>query len=203
MRGSISISRVSFLADKIVNKTRNQRRFSSVAVQRNNQVHSSFENDPIDITKVSVSRPRLEQLREKLKSTTDSLDYYSTKQTSKPNPLKTSNLSWKQVLSSAKKYYGVEEDIQPNQDMLTDTFQRTHSYLRISLGERCNLRCLYCMPPEGVPLQPKDSLLNAAEIDRLTSLFTAGGVDKVSIISLKNLAIKMSYSFLYIFSRYA
>ncbi|MEO8168584.1 MAG: GTP 3',8-cyclase MoaA, partial [bacterium] len=33
---------------------------------------------------------------------------------------------------------------------LTDTFNRSHEYLRISLTDRCNLRCRYCMPSEGV-----------------------------------------------------
>ncbi|MFC5048880.1 hypothetical protein [Aquimarina hainanensis] len=40
-------------------------------------------------------------------------------------------------------------------NILTDTHQRKHSYLRISLTERCNLRCTYCMPSEGVHLSPK------------------------------------------------
>ena len=40
-------------------------------------------------------------------------------------------------------------------DFLTDTFGRHHNYLRISLTERCNLRCQYCMPEEGVDLTPK------------------------------------------------
>ena len=37
-------------------------------------------------------------------------------------------------------------------EFLTDTFGRQHTYLRISLTERCNLRCQYCMPEEGVEL---------------------------------------------------
>eukprot|EP00013_Stygamoeba_regulata_P004343 CAMPEP_0177631982 /NCGR_PEP_ID=MMETSP0447-20121125/2041_1 /TAXON_ID=0 /ORGANISM="Stygamoeba regulata, Strain BSH-02190019" /LENGTH=138 /DNA_ID=CAMNT_0019133505 /DNA_START=325 /DNA_END=737 /DNA_ORIENTATION=+ len=50
---------------------------------------------------------------------------------------------------------------------LVDTFAREHTYLRISLTERCNLRCTYCMPEEGVPLQPTDALLTVDEILRL------------------------------------
>lgn len=42
-----------------------------------------------------------------------------------------------------------------------------HTYLRISLTERCNLRCLYCMPAEGVELSPRDELLTNEEIMRL------------------------------------
>ena len=42
----------------------------------------------------------------------------------------------------------------PFSSFLTDTFSRQHTYLRISVTERCNLRCLYCMPEEGVALSP-------------------------------------------------
>ena len=64
-------------------------------------------------------------------------------------------------------------------EMLTDKYKRFHSYLRISLSERCNFRCLYCMPPEGVPLQPKEDLLTTEEIIKLSTMFSNGGVDKV------------------------
>ena len=47
----------------------------------------------------------------------------------------------------------------PITSILTDTHQRHHSYLRISLSERCNLQCRYCMPQEGLPLQPDSELL--------------------------------------------
>ncbi len=45
--------------------------------------------------------------------------------------------------------------------------RRKHNYLRISLTERCNLRCLYCMPEEGVDLSPSSELLTTEEILRL------------------------------------
>ncbi len=65
--------------------------------------------------------------------------------------------------------------------MLTDTFGRRHTYLRISLTERCNLRCRYCMPEEGVPLSPRDHLLTFEEIERLARLFVRHGVDKIRL----------------------
>lgn len=65
--------------------------------------------------------------------------------------------------------------------MLTDTFGRMHTYLRISLTERCNLRCLYCMPEEGVDLSPGAYLLSTAEVLRVARLFAAGGVNKVRL----------------------
>ena len=45
-----------------------------------------------------------------------------------------------------------------------------HTYLRISLTERCNLRCLYCMPEEGVDLTPNEDLMTTDEIMRLVRM---------------------------------
>jgi len=52
-------------------------------------------------------------------------------------------------------------------DMLLDKHGRRHTYLRISLTERCNLRCTYCMPADGVQLTPSKQLLTAAEVRRV------------------------------------
>jgi cyclic pyranopterin phosphate synthase len=57
-----------------------------------------------------------------------------------------------------------DEDAFP--DCLLDKHGRRHTYLRISLTERCNLRCTYCMPAEGVQLTPSKQLLTAAEVRR-------------------------------------
>jgi cyclic pyranopterin phosphate synthase len=65
--------------------------------------------------------------------------------------------------------------------MLTDTFGRVHTYLRISLTERCNLRCQYCMPAEGVTLKPQPEILTFEEIERLAYLFVGAGVDKIRL----------------------
>ncbi|CAL1377389.1 unnamed protein product [Linum trigynum] len=69
----------------------------------------------------------------------------------------------------------------PYSDMLVDSFGRMHTYLRISLTERCNLRCQYCMPSEGVDLTPSPQLLAPNEIVRLASLFVASGVNKIRL----------------------
>jgi hypothetical protein len=45
--------------------------------------------------------------------------------------------------------------------------RRFHTYLRISLTERCNLRCQYCMPADGVDLTPSEELMTTAEMLRL------------------------------------
>ncbi|OAY77970.1 Cyclic pyranopterin monophosphate synthase, mitochondrial, partial [Ananas comosus] len=69
----------------------------------------------------------------------------------------------------------------PSSDMLIDSFGRFHNYLRISLTERCNLRCQYCMPAEGVELTPNSNLLSHDEIIRLADLFVSSGVDKIRL----------------------
>ncbi|XP_040501050.1 molybdenum cofactor biosynthesis protein 1 isoform X2 [Ursus maritimus] len=69
----------------------------------------------------------------------------------------------------------------PFSAFLTDSFGRQHSYLRISLTEKCNLRCQYCMPEEGVPLTPKADLLTTEEILTLARLFVKEGVDKIRL----------------------
>lgn len=69
----------------------------------------------------------------------------------------------------------------PFSDFLTDTFQRQHDYLRISLTEKCNLRCIYCMPEEGVPQSPPVELLTTPEIYLLSSIFVSQGVTKIRL----------------------
>jgi len=69
----------------------------------------------------------------------------------------------------------------PFSAFLTDTFSRQHDYLRISITERCNLRCVYCMPEEGVPLSPPSHLLTSPEITHLSSLFVSQGVTKIRL----------------------
>jgi len=68
-----------------------------------------------------------------------------------------------------------------NNNILTDTFKRKHSYLRISLTERCNLRCTYCMPAEGVPLSPKSHIMTFEEIYTIAKTFVAHGVSKIRL----------------------
>ncbi|KAM3500880.1 hypothetical protein MY10362_006019 [Beauveria mimosiformis] len=72
-------------------------------------------------------------------------------------------------------------DAKPFSDFLTDTFQRQHDYLRISVTERCNLRCVYCMPEEGVQLSPSRELLTTPEIVMLSSVFVSQGVTKIRL----------------------
>ncbi|KIQ24828.1 molybdenum cofactor biosynthesis protein MoeA [Flavobacterium sp. MEB061] len=69
----------------------------------------------------------------------------------------------------------------PSKAILTDDFGRKHNYLRISLLEKCNLRCTYCMPADGIALSPKASLMTADEIFALAQTFVENGVDKIRL----------------------
>jgi molybdenum cofactor biosynthesis protein A len=68
-----------------------------------------------------------------------------------------------------------------NNPILTDDFGRKHNYLRISLIEKCNLRCTYCMPADGIPLSPKASLMSANEIYHIAQTFVNHGVNKIRL----------------------
>lgn len=69
----------------------------------------------------------------------------------------------------------------PSPRPLLDSFSRKHTYLRLSLTERCNLRCVYCMPSEGVQLTPAPHLLSNPELLRLSSLFVSRGVTRIRL----------------------
>ena len=63
--------------------------------------------------------------------------------------------------------------------MLVDTFGRVATDLRVSLTDKCNLRCSYCMPPEGLEWLPGPDLLTDDEVVRLVSVAVAEGVTEV------------------------
>ncbi|MBO9540337.1 GTP 3',8-cyclase MoaA [bacterium] len=67
-------------------------------------------------------------------------------------------------------------------ERLVDSYQRTITYLRLSLTDRCNLRCQYCMPPEGLDWIPADNLMQDDEIVTiLRDVFLPLGVTKVRL----------------------
>ena len=65
--------------------------------------------------------------------------------------------------------------------MLFDSFQRQHTYLRISLTDKCNLRCFYCMPEEDYPFLPSSHLMQADEVAALAKTFVRLGVNKIRL----------------------
>jgi len=65
--------------------------------------------------------------------------------------------------------------------VITDVFQRPLRNLRVSVTDRCNLRCAYCMPEQNYVWLPKDDLLQFEEIESLVDVFLDDGVDKVRL----------------------
>lgn len=64
---------------------------------------------------------------------------------------------------------------------IIDTFGRKHTYLRISLTDKCNLRCTYCMPQEDMQFMPSKWLMQAHEIELLAKMFVEMGVEKIRL----------------------
>ncbi|GIO14555.1 GTP 3',8-cyclase [Cohnella xylanilytica] len=64
---------------------------------------------------------------------------------------------------------------------LVDRFGRKHTYLRISVTDRCNLRCLYCMPEEGVTFMDQERLLSYPEIVEVVEAAAERGISKLRI----------------------
>jgi len=64
---------------------------------------------------------------------------------------------------------------------LYDNHGRPLNYLRLAVTDRCNLRCFYCMPEEGIKYLPKKQLLTFEEIERLITLLAAMGISKVRL----------------------
>lgn len=64
---------------------------------------------------------------------------------------------------------------------MKDTFEREITYLRISLTDLCNLRCVYCMPPEGVKKQEHRQILSLEEIEEIAREAVGMGVKKIRL----------------------
>ncbi|CAB9514624.1 GTP 3',8-cyclase [Seminavis robusta] len=147
----------------------------------------------------SSAKPRLHALREQLKKEPPLQSFLNKKNNSNNSATENSNsstnnqttLHWRELLErSQETEYDDSELLQQREQpaaaaavrpVLTDRFGRHHNYLRISLAERCNLRCTYCMPPEGVPLQPQSQLLQTPEILSLARHFYNHGVTKIRL----------------------
>ncbi len=65
--------------------------------------------------------------------------------------------------------------------MLQDRFHRLITYLRISVTDRCNFRCVYCMPAGGIDIAPRDELLTFEEIARVARVGAGLGVNKIRL----------------------
>ncbi|XP_066097627.1 molybdenum cofactor biosynthesis protein 1 isoform X1 [Saccopteryx bilineata] len=123
-----------------------------------------------------AAQPVSRMLRQVLRSSVRSCS--SGAPVTQPDPVEPSR-SAREEMSWWRRF--LREHSAPFSAFLTDGFGRRHNYLRISLTEKCNLRCQYCMPEEGVPLTPKADLLTTQEILTLARLFVKEGVDKIRL----------------------
>ena len=64
---------------------------------------------------------------------------------------------------------------------MLDKYNRRINYMRISVTDRCNLRCVYCMPAEGIKLIPHEKILSFDEIYEVAKVAVSMGVDKIRI----------------------
>jgi cyclic pyranopterin phosphate synthase len=68
-----------------------------------------------------------------------------------------------------------------NTPPLVDSFGRVHTSLRISVTDRCNVRCFYCMPEAGVQFIPREEILSFEEIERFVRIAVRLGINKVRV----------------------
>ena len=72
-------------------------------------------------------------------------------------------------------------DIETRKNSMKDRFGREIDYLRISITDRCNLRCVYCMPENGVVQIPHEEILTYDEITRISRCMTGLGIRKIKL----------------------
>ena len=77
-----------------------------------------------------------------------------------------------------------------------EKLHRRINYLRLSVTDRCNLRCMYCMPEEGIPFLPHGDILTYEEMLRLVKISTHCGIRKVRLTGGEPLARKGFIHFL-------
>ena len=81
--------------------------------------------------------------------------------------------------NNSNNYAPQGSDVLRSSSKIFDHHDREFDYLRLAVNEKCNLRCIYCMPEEGVQLLNKDQYLSKLEIKRIISLFTQMGITKI------------------------
>jgi len=81
--------------------------------------------------------------------------------------------------NNSNNYAPRDSNILRSSSKILDHHDREFDYLRLAVNEKCNLRCIYCMPEEGVKLLNEDQYLSTLEIKRIISLFTQMGISKI------------------------
>ncbi len=84
--------------------------------------------------------------------------------------------------SRSPRHLSAEDDREmPRSGPLVDQFGRVHDDLRLSVTDRCNLRCVYCIPDEDMEFAPREELLSFAELERLARIARSLGVNSVRL----------------------
>lgn len=83
------------------------------------------------------------------------------------------------MLKTEVRSIAATEVLPENGNRLMDQFGRVFDYLRIAVNEKCNLRCIYCMPEEGIDFHPEAKLLTTEEIIRIVTIAAELGVRKI------------------------
>ena len=81
--------------------------------------------------------------------------------------------------NNSNNYAPRDSNILRSSSKILDHHDREFDYLRLAVNEKCNLRCIYCMPEEGVKLLNEDQYLSKLEIKRIISLFMQMGISKI------------------------
>src|SRR5260370_9641209 len=66
-------------------------------------------------------------------------------------------------------------------DLLVDSYGRRIKSMRISITDKCNFRCTYCMPAEGLPWLKKAEILSYEEIERITRVAVSIGIEQIRL----------------------
>ncbi len=83
--------------------------------------------------------------------------------------------------NSGKDLFMAAASIDLTRALLADQFNRPITYLRISVTDKCNLRCIYCMPERGLPWLPKSDILSYEEIAQVVAAGASAGVRSVRL----------------------
>ena len=78
-----------------------------------------------------------------------------------------------------KIYPTLDNSVKTVRPKIVDKHDRIFNYLRLAVNEYCNLRCIYCMPKEGLPFRNKNELLSTQEIKKLIEVSEQLGVSKI------------------------
>lgn len=73
------------------------------------------------------------------------------------------------------------DGLDPGNGALLDRFARSHTYLRVSVTDRCNYRCTYCLPADGIQWMKRAEVLSLEELARLVRVFASVGVRRVRL----------------------